>query len=477
MKKIMVAVLLSLFIMSGSAIAKKFEILVRYEKGTITPVENNCTSSKGKLKSTKTIRDGEAVIRSSSHNPNDPRGKLRSLNNKGEVVDEVEISFHGMTIISEQSNGEELSGSSKPVENMVFVAEIPYQEGVDAIEIVNDYMKAATVNTIPISEFVDESGRVQLLSDPCDLDIVILPEWYELNQAGANKFNGNVNSIIEKYITTPPYSDFADKINFYRPFYPEQMTLQDTQILEEVVVIDGVPTVKISYYPFGNECIWCHANQITPDYDEIYILIDTEDLEVKRAGASLWECAYPDTPISEGRLTYSFGTNHPTKGFLFIHEMGGHSGPHLRDEYVYPLNNGEPWMNPYPNECSEDNCCETCDHIIYADCNKNGWVDLYDLIIMIFEYARWNCNIIPCLCDCNGDGKVDIHDLLLMKTEFMESACYWDLEPGCEGCQEGCTWGNYYHCCQCSCIMHQASGVDFCPRCTDMITTWLQQCH
>jgi len=461
--KTIATVLLSLLIMCGSAMAKKYEILLRYENGNISQVENNCTSKKGRLMSTKRIVDGEAVVREVGNNPNVKKGKLRLLSN-GVTVNEIEISFDHMQRITEQMVDGELFGRSDPVENKVFVAELPFDESVDAIEIVSGdkRTRSASTNIIPISEFVDDSGRgMQFQEDPCDLRIVILPEWYSIDEAGAQRFRTEAANIAEHILETPPYSEFANKIKFYWPFYPDQMTTQDT-----VIEPSG------DYYPFESTCVNCHAREMNEHWDELYVLINDDD---RHAGAADWECAYPDTPISASRDTFSWGTNNQgTYRFIGLHEIS-HSGPGLRDEYVYEVND-VPLFNPYPNPCSEDNCCENCDIVLDADCNNDHKVDLFDVKILTEEYGRSNCYYVPCDADCNDDGRVSAPDIYVMRQEFGETSCGWDLEPGCEGCQKGCTWLNYYRCGQVACVMHQVSGVNFCNRCTDMIRTHLQQC-
>jgi hypothetical protein len=63
--------------------------------------------------------------------------------------------------------------------------------------------------------------------------------------------------------------------------------------------------------------------------------------------------------------------------------------------------------------------CQLCQ----ADVNRDGRVDIDDLIIIKEEYFRNDCATNPCQADCNGDGTVGISDLILVKAEFFKENC------------------------------------------------------
>jgi hypothetical protein len=68
----------------------------------------------------------------------------------------------------------------------------------------------------------------------------------------------------------------------------------------------------------------------------------------------------------------------------------------------------------------EGSDCEMC----YADCDHDGAVNLDDLIVMIVEFSRIDCDDTnPCQADCNGDGRVDVSDLIILIIEFSKSDC------------------------------------------------------
>jgi hypothetical protein len=69
---------------------------------------------------------------------------------------------------------------------------------------------------------------------------------------------------------------------------------------------------------------------------------------------------------------------------------------------------------------TEGSDCEVC----AADCNNDGTVDLFDLIILITEFGRVDCGgTITCQADCDGNGLVDIFDLVVMKLQFLKGDC------------------------------------------------------
>ena len=64
--------------------------------------------------------------------------------------------------------------------------------------------------------------------------------------------------------------------------------------------------------------------------------------------------------------------------------------------------------------------CQQC----ICNCNDDDEVNLGDLVVMISEFARTDCDINPCQADCNADGSVDLFDLLLLIIEYpVESCC------------------------------------------------------
>ena len=73
----------------------------------------------------------------------------------------------------------------------------------------------------------------------------------------------------------------------------------------------------------------------------------------------------------------------------------------------------------YGSDTYEGDNCQVCN----ADVNQDGRVDLFDLIILISEFLRDNCDTTPCQADCNGDGSVDLWDLIIMKIEFLKDNC------------------------------------------------------
>jgi len=68
---------------------------------------------------------------------------------------------------------------------------------------------------------------------------------------------------------------------------------------------------------------------------------------------------------------------------------------------------------------AEGSGCEVC----AADTNNDGTVDLFDLIILINEFLRTDCNTNPCQADCDGNGQVDIFDVVIMKLQFLKGNC------------------------------------------------------
>ncbi len=74
----------------------------------------------------------------------------------------------------------------------------------------------------------------------------------------------------------------------------------------------------------------------------------------------------------------------------------------------------------YGSETCDGIDCEMC----YADCNRDGMVDLFDLTIMIVEFGRIECSDTnPCQADFNGDGSVDLFDLLILIIEYPAQNC------------------------------------------------------
>jgi len=64
--------------------------------------------------------------------------------------------------------------------------------------------------------------------------------------------------------------------------------------------------------------------------------------------------------------------------------------------------------------------CQQCN----SDCNGDDTVNLDDLIILIGEFPRIDCDINPCQCDFNADDRVDLFDLLLLIVEYpVENCC------------------------------------------------------
>ena len=73
----------------------------------------------------------------------------------------------------------------------------------------------------------------------------------------------------------------------------------------------------------------------------------------------------------------------------------------------------------YGSDNYEGDNCQVCN----ADINQDGRVDLFDLVIMISEFIRDDCDINQCQADCNSDGSVDIWDLIIIKVEFLKDNC------------------------------------------------------
>jgi len=63
--------------------------------------------------------------------------------------------------------------------------------------------------------------------------------------------------------------------------------------------------------------------------------------------------------------------------------------------------------------------CQECN----SNCNGDDVVDLDDLIIMIGEFPRIDCDINSCQADFNADGRVDLFDLLILIVEYPVGNC------------------------------------------------------
>lgn len=469
MKKIIVTTLcLSFFVLCGSARAeKKYQILLRYKDGKISKAVNNCRSEVGRLQPVTKIVNGKARTRALG--PNMKKVKLRSISD-GIVVDEVEFSFDDMRIVHDNFGDAGITGHIEPMEEMTFFAEIPYRKGIiEEIEIVNGEV---VEEVIDVEIFVDESGSGELLSSGCNIDIVILPERYEHTPSGLSRFREEAANIRDYTMDRPPFNEFSDKISWYWPTSVDQMTDQGSEPNpEDPSDVEG----GVSLWEAG--CVGCHAPMIYPDYDELYVLIN-EPL-YHRGSASL-VCPFPDPryDLSNGKYTFSWGTNYPSSyRYILGHEFG-HSFIGLDDERIYYHADGTPFIAEYPPRCPETNCCESCDTILLTDFNKDGTVDLYDFMMVIREFHRPdNCQgEPPCICDINGDGLVNVHEAQMLVNEFLlhQTACYWDLEPGCEGCWQGCTYENR-HRCNSGCMM-RAIPSEWCARCRTLIRWRLEQC-
>jgi hypothetical protein len=73
-------------------------------------------------------------------------------------------------------------------------------------------------------------------------------------------------------------------------------------------------------------------------------------------------------------------------------------------------------------DCNDNKCGDVCE--CYADYNDDGKVTLGDLIVLLYEYGRFDCSEAdPCQADGNGDGKVTLPDLVLLIYEFGRFDC------------------------------------------------------
>lgn len=562
MKKIIVATLcLSFFVLCGSARAeKKYQILLRYKDGKISKAVNNCQSEVGRLQPVTRIVNGKA--RTGALGSDIKKVKLRSIS-KGVIVDEVEFSFDDMRIVHDNFGDVDINGYAEPMEEMTFFAEIPYREGiVEEIEIVNNEVIEEVMN---VEMFVDESD-VYRASAGCNLDVVILPErygeWYgevyvctPENLARFREEAANIRDYIEN---RTPFNEFPDKISWYWPTSVDQMTDQGSRSNPEDPsdVCGGV-----SLWDAG--CTTCHARRIYPDYDELFVLVN-EPLYCK--GSARKACPFPDGDLSEGKHTFSWGTNCPGRYRSIANHELGHSSFGFDDEYVYYYSDGTPFITRYPPYCSETNCCESCDVVFpnnygfdqdhdgdgifngsdncpdlpnstslgtcvipygtnplvlsYREGNPKEFITCTDNTPCTFfgtycqmEQGNWNGNGYGDVCECyadvtgffgvpdgtvnafdygvlkqqwgdpcpcqgdfNEDGRVNAFDFGILKLQWgqRQSACHWDLEPGCEGCWQGCTYGNRYRCNN-NCTM-RATSSEWCARCLTLIRWRLEQC-
>lgn len=461
------ALCLALVLSTGTAYAeKKCQVVLSYKDGLLSVANNNCKSEIGRAQPMARIVNGRAKM---SEEEGAIVGRVQALCNNG-IVDEVVIRIGIKNVLHDIMMDDEMVIKKEPVEDITFVAEVPYdQEDIDAIAVVGvQEGKEETKNIIPTETIKDLStGEGTFQAGSCDLDIVVLPDRYDITYSGLISFLANAQAIRNYVMGIPPYDEFAGKINWHWPTTVEQMTSQGCETDWDNLGKGICGEVEI--YEAG--CIECHAPDIYGSYDELYVLINQPDIY---AGAALHTCPYPDTLPSESALSYSWGTNKPISyRYIAAHELG-HSITHLSDEYTLTDGQGNPLSTEYPVDCTESNCCDSCDNVLYADCDESGASDLLDMAIIKQEFGRTNCYSVPCDGDCNGDGKVNSNDLLMLEQEFLETACLWDREPGCEGCSNGCTYANWYKC-NSSCIMDH-NAEEFCARCEGMIRTWLSQC-
>ncbi len=199
---------------------------------------------------------------------------------------------------------------------------------VETIEIVNFKNGIEVVEEAISTEMFADESDVYRASSGCNLDIVILPERYEHTPSDLSRFVTEAQNIKDYVMSETPFNEFPDKVSWYWPTTVEQMTDQgcesDPQYPEE-----GDVCGEVSLWAAG--CVYCHAPLIYPDYDELYVLIN-EPLD--SAGSADLTCPFPDADLSEGKTTFSWGTNYPGRyPYMAAHELG-HSLVGLDDEYI-----------------------------------------------------------------------------------------------------------------------------------------------
>ncbi len=345
--------------------AKHFFMVLHYDNGKITAIEDSLNIKSGDIATDTKARAAA----------NNREYMCELLDKGGQVLNSTYVTPPIGQYVADWVDDEgNLQGIALDTNETDFMVRIPYSEKASSVRISSkmegDAIESFEELSISVDGFSDisalesepaggcpykdrdpEQAKKILLNPPkrtikssaetrapSDLDIVILGHGFEANPdigcAGCHRFNQAAEAVKNHVESEPPYNEFPGKINWYWRW-------------------DAADYVQNQNCTLGvggcSRCIRCdgsykftHASNVHSGWDEILILYNSTEYG---GSANSLTCGGGDPN------TYAMCTSHNDHtNELAIHELG-HSIGGLNDEYVTGAT-----ICPNGNCCADSNC-------------------------------------------------------------------------------------------------------------------------